>query len=304
MRHNMPPNFNGRSRKRRGIAGTESIPVNLSVGPGIPTGGGGGGGGGPGEGGGAHGPGIPTGGGSDRLRELGPTARARRGQPESSIADGVMPRPRISSILHRTSRQRIEPAYFHQISVAAPTITSGEQAWYGLRRIDARRDLGGDAVLMGVRYVMKPSDSAAAGITGVATPLAWGDAQGLSAAIVVGKRLPIQLGVWSSYAAHVPGIDAGGTAAAHTINSASVRPAEYLSWKSFPTGTWSDTKPEDKESYDDFGGECMEIRQGETVDVALVMRGSYVSGQTGTIVGLADVRLLFALAETNSHLRG
>lgn len=126
-------------------------------------------------------------------------------------------------------------AYFHQVDVAAPTIASTTEAWFGLRRI--RADQNQEFSLSMLRFQMRPCDVNGAGITGPATPLAWGDSRGISAAIIVGRNLPFsQVNVWTGQPAYVPGIDAGGTANSYTKVNPDGMP-DYFAIQNFPTGT-------------------------------------------------------------------
>lgn len=193
--------------------------------------------------------------------------------------------------------------YFASISVAAPTINTGEAAWFGLRRIIAGRDIAQEFSLTGVAMTLLPTDSAGGGLTGYTSPLAWGDTRGITAAMVVGKSLPIKEQDWTSAVAYLPGINFGlaTQSAASKLSSASIR--EYDVEQSFPTGTFRDTAPNKPPLRWSFAPHVKRFRRGEALDIALVVRGDQINGQTGTLAGYASVAVTLGLSNSEADFK-
>jgi hypothetical protein len=189
--------------------------------------------------------------------------------------------------------QHVEQAYFTIVEAAAPVIAAGASAWFGLRRINVRQQLAQEIRVIGVHYHLLPCNSTGAALQGAAAPIAWGDAQGLTAAIVVGVNLPIQLGAWSSAPAFIAGIDGVAAAPVAASRVTSIGTTRYITAPiRFPTGTFADVRCNVNTNSIDLAGEQYPVRSGENLDVALVMSRDYIHGVTGQVCGLAQVGLV------------
>lgn len=193
--------------------------------------------------------------------------------------------------------------YFAQISVNAPTINPGEAAWFGLRRVIAGRDVAQEFSLCGVAMTLLPTDSAGGALTGYTNPLAWGDTRGITAAIVVGKNLPIKEEDWTSAVAYLPGIDFGlaSQGAASKLSANPLR--EYDVEQSFPTGTFRDTAPNKPPLRWSFAPHVKRFRRGEALDIALVVRGDQINAKNGTLAGYASVAVTLGLSQSEADFK-
>lgn len=168
----------------------------------------------------------------------------------------------------------------------------GRSAWYQLRRIRIDEDTQQEVTFVGAHATLLPTDNNGAGSTiyGVAAgdALGWGDAQGISAAIIVAKNLRhLTDGQWTHAPANLHGIETG--------NMHVERPAPYLHVFSFPTGALDDAAPHKSEPRVTFAPYPPKLTLGDTLDIALVVRANQIvntSGSARYIVGYADIRLL------------
>ena len=191
-------------------------------------------------------------------------------------------------------------AYFHSIEVAAGLTLAAGAAWYKLASLSPR-NIGQEFSLSGAAATMLPTDSAGGALTGFSNPLAWGDTRGMSAAIVVGRNLPGDVGEWQGFPAFVPGVDFGeaSPATASLRSVVAQNQPDYAIVQSFPTGTFRDTAPNKPPLRWAFAPHTLRVRDGETLDVSLVVRRAQVHnlGGAGQLVGLADFALTLGLTE-------
>lgn len=193
-------------------------------------------------------------------------------------------------------------AYATAIPVgAAEDITAGMDAWYGLRRVRVIEGAGQEFSLTGAAMELLPTDSAGGALTGYTSPKAWGDTRGITAAIVVGKNLPITPNAWTSGPAYVPGIDFGNVAphARSLKNDADTAPVYYVK-SGFPTGTFRDTAPNKPPLRWSFAPHVARFTYGETFDIALVVRRAQVHalGSAGELACLIDVACTVGLSRS------
>lgn len=231
---------------------------------------------------------------------VGPTPeaieRARRAQEFTRSDYGSSP---LASQLPTFATEMV---YFNQITVPdGMAATAGQSAVYGLRRVRVPADTGEEIGFLGADFHLLPADS-----SGVATPvggmaaLAWGDTSGLSAAIIIGRNLDMVEGQWKSATVYLPGLEQ----AAHCFTSRAGQP-RYLVTRWFPAGKWNDTAPNKYQQFVPVAGYVDRITRDETLDVALVVRGSQIvnaSGQPKAIVGLAAMNLTWLKLETSAQL--
>lgn len=173
--------------------------------------------------------------------------------------------------------------WFSSIAVAAPQIQTGHSAWYGLQRIQVTTDNDQELQINGVEAEMLPTDPDGAG--GASSPLAWGTTAGIGAALVIGIGLPIQFGEWSSAPTLVPGIETTGDFA----NTPLARGSSILWFASFPTGKYTDATPNKWKTIKSWGAFTARVTQGQTLDVALVVRRSQIHNLTGNVYGYGAV---------------
>lgn len=198
------------------------------------------------------------------------------------------PQPRPACAIEQCGAHT-EQAYFTIVEVNNPTIATGQAAWYGLRKINVRKALGQEIRVLGVHYYLLPTNPNGTPLNGAATPLAWGDAQGLTAAIVVGVNLPSQLNSWISAPAYIAGIDAIAVSPATSsrVTGANV-PRYIVAPIRFPTGTFDQATPNINAGFITLEGDQYPVRAGETLDVALVVGRDAITG-TGQFCGFAQV---------------
>lgn len=198
---------------------------------------------------------------------------------------------------------RILPAYFSAIEVPANLAETNGAYWYGLRRFTPFKDSDQEITCVGANIEMLPCNVDGVdwlGLGGAATA-AWGDVQGVTAAIVIGKNLPIQEGQWTAAPCASPLLNADATLVdGDAVNEHSA--PEYFAVQGFPTGklaiggTYNEgSTPLNKINVGrQFSPYVNRITQGNTLDVALVMRGYYVAplADPAFLTGYANVRVL------------
>lgn len=191
---------------------------------------------------------------------------------------------------------RPEPAYFHRVPVNAPVIPAGLAAVYGIRRVRPSANMLGIALLH-ISAELLPSDSTAAGPGGgVGDMIAWGDAKGITAKIIVGKSLAfMDEGAWTAAPLDLPGIDlANAGADPRTWIPPIPRPQQYFAVFGFPGGSFGDADILRDIRDKPLAASASRISQGETLDVALVVKGDQITGQTGALYGDVYVNLICA----------
>ena len=206
-----------------------------------------------------------------------------------------------SPIMELQPETRIPPAWFTVIQVPSTIapIGAGQSAWYLLRRVRAQSAT--QLTLQLIRAYLKATNSTPGSGYGIAAGncAAWGDVTEPAAWIVVGKNLPGNVdangsAVWTPAPADLPGIEqsTGGVPAAISIGS----PAEYAARIPFPSGKWSDTNGAPLLPLAiPFGVGQFPLVSGDTLDVALVVRGSQITTAAVAnkyVVGLAHIELV------------
>lgn len=202
--------------------------------------------------------------------------------------------------INATPVARIETAHFYLVNVDSPFVPDGQHGWYGLKRIRPGREVAGLALLH-VSAQLAPTDNQGAGLpggSGAGWPdaIAWGTSRGTGAAIVIGKNLPCEQGQWAFAPASIPGIDPENAAAdPRTLNSAAdgASPGYYATFF-FPAGSWNDAAILRDPREHPLGGAAARIGRSDTLDVALVVCGQQLNGQTGGLAGHAYVELVCA----------
>jgi hypothetical protein len=208
--------------------------------------------------------------------------------------DDAAPRPSRSLEASASSRSvavnlpgfRSMSGYFRSINFkSAVTIPSGLSAWYGLNRIRVDADTAQDVLVASIQAELMSTDPDATGAnTGAASPNDWGTAQGQGAAIVVGIDLPIELNEWTAAAYYGPDVEAGGN---DLVSQRMLSP--YMWTLGFPPGKWGASTLERIVVTRSFVPFVQRVTKGSSIDIALVVRGSQISGITGQICGLAKV---------------
>lgn len=196
-----------------------------------------------------------------------------------------------ASVVNAAPSTRIERAYFHMLQVNTPAIPAGMAAVYGLRRIAPNPAIGLGVALMHVSAELLPSDSGGTG-AGFPDPLAWGDVKGVSAAIVIGKGLDMEVGTWRAAWYDLPGIDLGNAAAVARTLRNTQQPTSYYAVFNFPAGAYSDADVLLDVRERPLAATAARIVAGESLDVALVVKGDNVNGLSGTISGFANVSMV------------
>lgn len=198
---------------------------------------------------------------------------------------------------------RIIPAYFGAIQVPAGLTAGYDAYWYGLRRFTPFKDSDQEITCVGANIELLPCNVDGVdwlGLTSAAT-IPWGDVQGVTAAIVIGRNLPIQEGEWRAARAASPLLNTDPLAGPGDLSNEHTSP-EYFCVQGFPTGKLAigGTYNEGATAVNkinvgrQFSPYVNRITQGNTLDVALVMRSIFIEDQPdpGWISGFANVRLL------------
>lgn len=194
-------------------------------------------------------------------------------------------RPPLTDIM---SPLRTHRAWFHEISVgASESIDATHSAWYLLRSIDA--GAGGAFLFHGADIDMRPTDPAGAATTPSGTALPWGEINGISACIVIDMNLNLIPGAWNSRRGDLPAIE--NAQSFGQITPATLR--DYMIVESFPAGRITDAVPSRTFSARRYLPAAVRITDRDTLDVALVLRGSYVTAPEATriLVGYAKIEL-------------
>lgn len=199
-------------------------------------------------------------------------------------------------------QQHVETAAFAWIDVNLPALEIGDAGlsyWYGLRSIDVGKAFAQQIRVLGLHYRILPADVNGVGLAGMSNPLPWGDAAGLSAAILIGVNLPCRVGAWSLARCYAQGLNVGGlplwqrnTGAIDGSASDPDLPRLLFGPLRFPTGTFGDVSPNVAESDISLQGDCAPLVLGDRLDVALVVYAGYVANRTGQIAGFAQVDLV------------
>ncbi len=179
------------------------------------------------------------------------------------------------------------PGFFWKIAVPGGlSIPTGRAAVFCFAQYECGAETNGEGMIVGASVDMRPCDTTGSGDTGQF--VAWGDTAGETAALVVGVGLNLTYNTWVSRVVHHPGvIDA---AAFHV----SARGAEtYPLAVSFPSGKRTDTTPQQKQLEPRFLPVAQAVRDGETIQFALVVSREYVDGLAGarTLKGMVRVDL-------------
>lgn len=216
------------------------------------------------------------------------------------LVEPPKPRPACATFQCRYS---IQSAWFSWIDVSLPPLEVGQQNlsyWYGLRSIDVRQRMGQEVRVLGLHYRMLPPDVAGEGWPGMGAPIAWGDATGMSAAIVIGRNLPCRVGAWRLATAVMCGINSQATLPVHQRNSGQIngaagddpQPDLLFGPLRFPTGQLTDVSPNIAEADISMQGDCAPVLANERLDVALVVAPQYLAEQTGQLAGFAQIDLV------------
>jgi hypothetical protein len=191
-------------------------------------------------------------------------------------------------------------AGFYKIAIpgsSAFTVGTNESAWYKLRSIEPVADgqIPTEFSLTGIRVEMASADVDGAGTASAGSAAAWGDVRGVMAAIVIGRRLPGAVGVWTSAPCYIAGIED----AANNVVPAGA--PDYIFETGFPSGKWSDTTPGKGLAAYSYSPDQIIFPQGYgALDVSLVVRGTQIqtaSASSLNLFGLARVGLQLRLAK-------
>lgn len=183
-------------------------------------------------------------------------------------------------------------AWWWQIAVPIGQVfTAGMSAWFGLRRLRVGVDVP-QCALAGATFIMLPCDSAGAGFGG--TPgIAWGDARGISAAVVVDRGLHwVQVGAWTSGPANLPAIETAG------LGTNPDSPRDYLIAQGYPPGLWSDTTPNKWEPITRTLPLLARLPVGDVLDVAVVFNSAQIAA--GGVGGGDRLRVLLRVAAADA----
>lgn len=193
------------------------------------------------------------------------------------------------------------------------TAAAGDSWWYGLESwtADTGLGVGQEFSLVGAAWQMMPSNVGGTTMFGIApsggagTMLGWGDATGTTAYIVCGVNLPgFTLNSWWSARCYIPGIEVppGAPAAPAPYNWNQL--PEYLLEAKFPPGAISDVPPQEKNLRWGFSPFQKRVPSGSSLQVALVMRSTYIAAapaQQRWVGGWGQVSLLAGLTQSTDQ---
>lgn len=186
---------------------------------------------------------------------------------------------------------------FTKIAVPAGlSIASGHSAWYSLFSMNIDKTYAGEVNIFGYEIEAAPADVDASGGSGA---VAWGTDRGLGAAIVIGSFPFLTPGTWASQQCPVAGVeDASG------LGMSGGR-GRYLGRHGFPAGKLTAASIVKQRTVRSFAPYARRLPRVARVDVALVVRGSYVAslGSAGSLYGFADVQLFVGLTSPDSGYR-
>lgn len=160
---------------------------------------------------------------------------------------------------------------FTKITVPTGLDFTTSDAWYPLVDLDVKDDYGQELLLTGVTFDMVPTEN-----TGATVPnINWGDGFGAGAAIVIGTGLPItgQSTTWVGAPSGLPSFT--GNTLTQSIKD------RYVFTKWFPTGNYADATPAKQVVPRTFSPFVYRFPFGSRVQVALVVKGSYIVNSSG-----------------------
>lgn len=170
------------------------------------------------------------------------------------------------------------------------TFNATESAWFGLAKfVVGVPPIEQDCYLDYFATQLNPPETSAAGLNTV-----WGTTSGTGAAIVIGTNLPSVLGAWSSAPCAIPGLETGINVFADSVS-------RFAAVVTFPTGDFGDTAPNKPFLPIPLGKVAWRFRQGENIDIALIVRGTQVnnvSGSTKQVRGHALITARIGLTQT------
>ncbi len=230
------------------------------------------------------------------------------GSPRVIERGGLPPRPRVTPQATAPNPELAEylpsfetlPGYVASVAVPNPStlsIPSGTSAWYVFDQYRIGEDVG-ELALMTAKFELLPCDVDGSGDT--ATYVAWGTTKGYGAAVVVDINLGLPYRLWTGQHAFVPGVEATGHGALGPRDK-----RRYAFRTTFPTGKYTDTTPAKGAFVRSAAPTIRRATAGDTVDFALVVRGSSITGLGGarTLLCGIDVELTAMLYDVWKPLR-
>ncbi len=211
-----------------------------------------------------------------------PVRRIGEDDPRRGVADLLGLLPSVSAF----------QAWFAQISVPVGlTASAGDSAWFTFGSIRIPQDMPPSA-LVGLDVELLPTDNAGAGDGVAASPLAWGDARGRAAALVVSRDLPGPFQTWSFRPANLPMVETTGLLGQRSS-------ARYFYVSRFPTGKLNDTAANKMRAAERWAPHVYRLPSGSRLDFALAVRASAVTGGVGVRQLCGDVLVTAYLATTH-----
>lgn len=201
---------------------------------------------------------------------------------------GVMPAPSIFKrgslrgserplVMQFVGLQTVSFA-FRTIPTVGTVIPAGMSAWYGLAQWNSPDDFGQQVMLNGYRVELGPTNPGANGDSEYPLPddvVSFGTEEGTGAAIVIGRNLGIRPGVWAAGPNNIPYVE--------QVFGVSTTPPQDRVVLHFAPGRLDDLPRPSIFRNAQSTPLAIVLGQGSTLDVALVVRGIQISGQTKPI---------------------
>ena len=227
------------------------------------------------------------------LRTAGPADYDAENPPTPGVKSTVSP---IRYELPTFETRRV---WFEKIAMPSSiTAAAGDALWYGLARITpdtGPTGFGQEFVLSSGSLSLRPADVDNTYNAGDGVP--WGSTLGFGARIVIGRNLPFStLGTWQAAPAPAAGLCAsGGSSIAPGLVSAGTSP-NWIFEQPFPTGKLADTSPAMIERDIPMSADQCRIVNGQSLDVALVVR------QSATLIAAGAGKFLYGFAAVTLRL--
>lgn len=169
------------------------------------------------------------------------------------------------------------PFFFQAIptSSAAPNVSAGASAWFGLASWSVPDDTRGQAVWIGTRCQLgpcNPTGAASSDFSVVGTQATYGTVDGMGFAVVVGLNLPCVRGAWSEGPGTVPMVEGSSSSASSLWNGQGQ--AQNRAVFHAPPGSFASSPWPTAERYIATSPAGVVLSESARIDVAVVVRGA------------------------------
>jgi hypothetical protein len=174
------------------------------------------------------------------------------------------------------------PFWLRNAPTTGATFSASVDCWYGIAEWRVPQDTRGQVAWIGTRATLGPCDPSPGtndlDYPTAANRCAWGTTMGTGAALVIGCNLPATTGVWTSGPGTVPLVSA--QAAVDASLQGGQQAATQNTVFHFATGNWGLSPLPTIERYTTTSPMAVILPDGARLQVALVVRSPFISGQT------------------------